>query len=119
MANPPAVSGISGKSAMKSILRGDVALALGIIIILMFMLVPMPPTLVDMGLSVSITFSVMILMITLFIKRPLEFSTFPTILLISTALRLGLNLASTRLILSNGDQGHEAAGKIIEAFGSL
>ncbi|HOO51133.1 MAG TPA: flagellar biosynthesis protein FlhA, partial [Alphaproteobacteria bacterium] len=117
MANPPAVSGISGKSAMKSILRGDVALALGIIIILMFMLVPMPPTLVDMGLSVSITFSVMILMITLFIKRPLEFSTFPTILLISTALRLGLNLASTRLILSNGDQGHEAAGKIIEAFG--
>jgi flagellar biosynthesis protein FlhA len=102
---------------MKSILRGDVALALGIIIILMFMLVPMPPVLVDMGLSISITFSVMILMITLFIKRPLEFSTFPTILLISTALRLGLNLASTRLILSEGDKGHDAAGRVIEAFG--
>ncbi len=117
MASPPALQGITGKSAMKSILRGDVALALGIIIILMFMLVPMPPILVDMGLSISITFSVMILMITLFIKRPLEFSTFPTILLISTALRLGLNLASTRLILSEGDKGHDAAGRVIEAFG--
>ncbi|HNS44892.1 MAG TPA: FHIPEP family type III secretion protein, partial [Alphaproteobacteria bacterium] len=118
MANPPsALSGVTGKSAMKSIFRGDLALAVGIVIILMFMLVPMPPTMVDIGLSISITFSVMILMITLFIRRPLEFSTFPTILLISTALRLGLNLASTRLILSEGDQGHEAAGKIIEAFG--
>ena len=98
-------------------LRGDVALAAGIVIILMFMLVPMPPFLVDAGLSISITLSIMILMITLFIKKPLEFSTFPTILLITTALRLGMNIASTRLILSNGDQGHEAAGKIIEAFG--
>ncbi len=118
MANPPApLAGITGKSALKSIMRGDIALAVGIIIILMFMLVPMPPFLVDVGLSISITFSVMILMMTLFIKRPLEFSTFPTILLISTALRLGLNLASTRLILSEGDTGHAAAGRIIEAFG--
>lgn len=100
-------------------MRGDIALAAGIIIILMFMLVPMPPFLVDVGLSISITFSVMILMMTLFIKRPLEFSTFPTILLISTALRLGLNLASTRLILSEGDTGHAAAGRIIEAFGDF
>ncbi len=115
--NSSPLAGMTGKSALRSILRGDFALAAGIIIILMFMLVPMPPALVDVGLSISITFSVMILMITLFIRKPLEFSTFPTILLISTALRLGLNLASTRLILSNGDQGHEAAGKIIEAFG--
>lgn len=98
-------------------MRGDVALAAGIVIILMFMLVPMPPVLVDAGLSISITLSIMILMITLFIKKPLEFSTFPTILLITTALRLGMNIASTRLILSNGDVGHDAAGKIIEAFG--
>ena len=118
MANTPApFSGMTSKSAMNSLLRGDVALALGIVIILMFMLVPMPPILVDAGLAISITLSVMILMITLFIKKPLEFSTFPTILLITTALRLGMNIASTRLILSNGDQGHEAAGKIIEAFG--
>ncbi|MFA7276590.1 MAG: flagellar biosynthesis protein FlhA [Pseudobdellovibrionaceae bacterium] len=105
------------KSAMGSLLRGDFALAAGIMIILMFMLVPMPPFLVDIGLAISITLSVMILMITLFIRRPLEFSTFPTILLITTAMRLGLNIASTRLILSNGDVGHDAAGKIIEAFG--
>ncbi len=118
MANTPApFSGMTSKSAMGMIFRGDVALALGIVIILMFMLVPMPPILVDAGLAISITLSVMILMITLFIKKPLEFSTFPTILLITTALRLGMNIASTRLILSNGDQGHEAAGKIIEAFG--
>jgi flagellar biosynthesis protein FlhA len=118
MANTPApFSGMTTKSAMNMVLRGDVALALGIVIILMFMLVPMPPILVDAGLAISITLSVMILMITLFIKKPLEFSTFPTILLITTALRLGMNIASTRLILTNGDQGHEAAGKIIEAFG--
>lgn len=107
----------NARSGMKSLLRGDFALALGVIIILMFMLVPMPSWLLDFGFSVSITFSIMILMVTLFIKRPLDFSTFPTILLISTALRLGLNLASTRLILTNGHEGHSAAGHVIEAFG--
>lgn len=118
MANSPTpFSGMTPKSAFTSLMRGDLALALGIVIILMFMLVPMPPVLVDAGLSISITLSIMILMITLFIQKPLEFSTFPTILLITTALRLGMNIASTRLILSNGDAGHDAAGKIIEAFG--
>lgn len=117
MAPPPSLSGMTPKSALGILMRGDIALAAGIVIILMFMLVPMPPVLVDAGLSISITLSILILMITLFIKKPLEFSTFPTILLITTALRLGMNIASTRLILANGDQGHEAAGKIIEAFG--
>lgn len=118
MANSPSpFSGMTPKSAMGIFLRGDVALAAGIVIILMFMLVPMPPVLVDAGLAVSITLSILILMITLFIKKPLEFSTFPTILLITTALRLGMNIASTRLILANGDTGTEAAGHIIEAFG--
>lgn len=118
MANSPSpFSGMTTKSAMGMFLRGDVALAAGIVIILMFMLVPMPAVLVDAGLAVSITLSIMILMITLFIKKPLEFSTFPTILLITTALRLGLNIASTRLILSQGHEGTDAAGHIIEAFG--
>lgn len=107
------------KSAMGVILRGDFALALGIVIILMFMMVPMPPAIVDMGLAISITISMMVLMITLFIKKPLEFSTFPTILLITTAMRLGLNIASTRLILSEGQNGKDAAGHIIEAFGTF
>ncbi len=120
MANSPSpFKGVTPRSALSSVMRGDFLLALGIIVILMFMLVPMPAWLLDAGLAVSITFSIMILMITLFIKRPLDFSTFPTILLISTALRLGLNLASTRLILSNGHEGHDAAGLIIQAFGTF
>lgn len=118
MANSPSpFSGMTPKSAIGIFLRGDVALASGIVIILMFMLVPMPAFLVDAGLAISITLSILILMITLFIKKPLEFSTFPTILLITTALRLGMNIASTRLILSQGHEGTNAAGHIIEAFG--
>ncbi|MFN8994763.1 MAG: FHIPEP family type III secretion protein, partial [Pseudomonadota bacterium] len=115
--SPSPFSGMTTKSAMGMFLRGDVALATGIVIILLFMLVPMPPVLVDAGLAISITLSIMILMITLFIKKPLEFSTFPTILLITTALRLGMNIASTRLILSQGHEGTDSAGHIIEAFG--
>lgn len=109
----------NSKSLLSSILRPDLALALGIVLILMFMMVPMPPFIVDIGLTVSISLSMMILMITLFIRRPLDFSTFPTILLITTALRLGLNITSTRLILSDGNNGTQAAGHIIESFGTF
>lgn len=105
--------------AARSLWRGDIVFALGIICILMFMLVPIPTWLMDLGLSVSITFSVLILMTVLFIMRPLEFSTFPTVLLVATSLRLGLNVASTRLILSHGHEGEASAGHIIEAFGSF
>jgi flagellar biosynthesis protein FlhA len=103
----------------RGIFRGDIAFAIGIIAILMFMLVPMPTWMLDMGLAVSVMFSVLILMLVLFSQKPLEFSTFPTVLLIATALRLGLNVASTRLILSEGHTGDAAAGKIIQAFGSF
>jgi len=101
------------------LLRGDIALAVGIIGILAVLLVPMPPAILDLMLSVSITFAVMILMVSLFIQRPLEFSVFPTVLLIATMLRLALNLATTRLILSNGHEGTQAAGRIIETFGNF
>lgn len=121
MANLPAAAPSAGsaRSIAAIFLRGDIALALGIVGILLFMLVPMPTWIVDAGLSLSITLSVMILMIVLFIQAPLEFSTFPTVLLISTALRLGLNIASTRLVLSHGHEGTDAAGHVIEAFGSF
>ncbi|MCM2344145.1 MAG: flagellar biosynthesis protein FlhA, partial [Alphaproteobacteria bacterium] len=109
----------TARGVMGNVFRGDIAFAFGIILILMFMLIPMPTWLVDAGLSISITFSILILMTVLFIKTPLEFSTFPTILLVSTALRLGLNIASTRLILENGHTGTDAAGHVIEAFGSF
>jgi len=117
---PAAASGAPpSRGALGGILRGDVVLAVGIITILTFMLIPIPKFLLDMGLALSILFSIFILMLTLAIKKPLEFSTFPTVLLISTALRLGLNIAATRLILAHGHDGTDSAGAIIQAFGGL
>ena len=111
--------GNQARSALAGILRGDVVLALGIICILIFMLIPIPTWVLDMGLSISILFSVFIMMLILSIQKPLEFSTFPTVLLITTSLRLGLNVASTRLILGEGHEGGDAAGHVIKAFGGL
>ena len=98
---------------------GDIALALGVVAILMVLLLPVPKWLLDAGLALSITLSVLILMTSLFIHRPLDFNSFPTILLISTMLRLSLNLATTRIILTHGHEGTHAAGDVIEAFGHL
>jgi flagellar biosynthesis protein FlhA len=99
--------------------RGDIALAIGVMAILVVLLLPLPATLLDMALALSIILSVLILMTALFIQAPLEFSSFPTVLLIATMLRLSLNLASTRLILSRGHEGTAAAGHVIEAFGNF
>jgi flagellar biosynthesis protein FlhA len=99
--------------------RGDIALALGILTILVVLILPLPSLVLDLFLAISITMSILILMTALFIQTPLEFSSFPTTLLISTMLRLSLNLASTRLILSRGHEGTDAAGHVIEAFGSF
>ena len=85
--------------------RSDIALALVVLTILVVLIVPLPPVLLDLFLAVSIILSVLILMTSLFIEEPLEFSAFPTVLLIATMLRLALNLASTRLILANGHTG--------------
>jgi flagellar biosynthesis protein FlhA len=103
----------------ESMRRGDVALALGVVFILVALILPMPKWLLDICLAVSITFSVLVLMTCLFISRPLDFSAFPTVLLIATMLRLSLNLASTRLILAHGHEGTGAAGHVIEAFGGF
>jgi flagellar biosynthesis protein FlhA len=99
--------------------RGDIAMAMGILIILVVLIVPLPPFLLDLLLATSLILSVLILMTSLFIVTPLEFSSFPTVLLIATMLRLALNLASTRLILQNGHTGPGAAGHVIEAFGAF
>lgn len=99
--------------------RGDLALAFGILAIIVVLILPLPSILLDFSLALSITFSVLILMTSLFIQKPLEFSAFPTVLLIATMLRLALNLASTRLILGHGHEGPAAAGHVIEAFGSF
>lgn len=99
--------------------RGDIVLALGVSAILMVLILPLPAWLLDFALTLSITFSVLILMTSLFIEKPLEFSAFPTVLLIATMLRLSLNLASTRLILGEGHTGEDAAGRVIQAFGNF
>ena len=99
--------------------RGDIALAIGVMAILVVLILPLPPMLLDMSLAISIILSVLILMTALFIHAPLEFSAFPTVLLIATMLRLALNLASTRLILARGHEGTAAAGHVIEAFGNF
>ncbi|WP_377294046.1 flagellar biosynthesis protein FlhA [Rhizobium sp. SG2393] len=97
----------------------DIGFALGIVMILSILFLPIPPFLIDIGLAFSITFSILILMVALWIQKPLEFSSFPTILLISTMVRLALNIATTRVILSHGHQGHDAAGGVIAGFASL
>src|SRR5258705_11029930 len=99
--------------------NGEIALAIGILAILVILLLPLPPWLLDVSLSFSITFSILILMTSVFIRKPLEFSSFPTVLLISTMLRVALNLASTRLILARGNEGTDAAGQVIQASGRL
>ncbi len=113
-------SGLPSLSQIGGMLRrADLGLAIGVLTILVVLILPLPSVLLDLLLAVSIIFSVLILMTSLFIQAPLEFSSFPTILLISTMLRLSLNLASTRLILSHGHEGTSAAGHVIEAFGNF
>ena len=104
---------------ISAVYRGDIALALGVVTILAVLILPMPAWLLDISLAFSITFSVLVLMTALFIDKPLDFNAFPTVLLLATMIRLSLNLASTRLILSDGHTGTEAAGRVIEAFGGF
>lgn len=108
---------LNGLSGLRK--RGDIGLALGVMVILSILIMPMPRWLLDIALAASITFSILVLMTAMFITRPLDFSSFPTILLIATVSRLALNLASTRLILANGHEGTSAAGRVIEAFGNF
>lgn len=97
----------------------DVTFAIGIITILSILFLPIPPFLIDIGLAFSIAFSVLILMVALWIQKPLDFSSFPTILLIATMTRLSLNIATTRVILANGNEGPTAAGHVIGGFSQL
>ena len=118
-AGPAATGGSRMSGVVEMLKRGDIALAIGVLLILTILIVPLPPFLLDLFLAASIILSVLILMVALFIAEPLEFTIFPTILLIATMLRLALNLASTRLILANGHSGTHAAGHVIEAFGQF
>jgi len=99
--------------------RRDIFFAVAVIGILTVLILPLPSMLLDFLLGVSLTVSVLILMTVLFVEKPLHMSSFPTILLIVTMLRLSLNIASTRLILSHGHEGPDAAGHVIKAFGGF
>ncbi|PZO81816.1 MAG: flagellar biosynthesis protein FlhA [Mesorhizobium amorphae] len=97
----------------------DIFFALGVVVILAVLFLPIPAFMIDIGLAFSIALSVLILMVALWIPRPLEFSSFPTVLLIATMLRLSLNIATTRAILSHGAEGTHAAGYVIAGFSQL
>lgn len=99
--------------------QSDFVLAVGVVAILGLMIIPIPSILLDLALSFSITLSVVVLLVSAYIYKPLDFSVFPSIILISTLLRLSLNIAATRLILMRGDIGIEAAGKVIKSFGEF
>ena len=98
---------------------GDVLLAASLIGLLAIMLVPLPAPVLDMLLAGSIGLAMLLFMAALYAEKPVRFSVFPTALLVATVYRLALNVASTRLILLNGSEGSNAAGKIIEAFGQF
>jgi flagellar biosynthesis protein FlhA len=108
-------------SVLKSLLKRpqEYAVGLGVIVILAVMVMPIPPFLLDLLLSFSITFALIILLVSIFMQGPLDFSVFPSLLLIVTLIRLSLNVASTRIILLHGDEGISAAGDVIESFGSF
>ncbi len=97
----------------------DVGLALGVVALLSVLILPLPTVILDVGLALSVTASVLVLMVALFLKRPLDFTSFPTLLLLTTLLRLSLNVATTRLILSHGNEGPTAAGHVVAAFGGF
>ncbi|MGO4567369.1 flagellar biosynthesis protein FlhA [Rhizobium sp. 2YAF20] len=114
MSQPPAIALPKVNPSLR-----DVGFAMGIVLILCVLFLPIPPFLIDMGLAFSIALSVLILMVALWIQKPLEFSSFPTILLIATMTRLALNIATTRVILSHGFEGDRAAGGVIAGFANL
>src|SRR6201747_2479442 len=98
---------------------GDVGLALCVLFQLSILILPIPTFLLDMALALSFIASILILLISLSLEKPLDFSSLPTLLLLTTILRLSLNVATARLILSHGNEGPYAAGQVVAAFGTF
>ncbi|WP_408872137.1 flagellar biosynthesis protein FlhA [Gluconobacter sp. Dm-62] len=110
----------TGLSSLRKWLPGsDIGLALSVSALLSILVLPLPTLVLDVGLSLSITLSILVLMVALFLNRPLDFTSFPTLLLLTTLLRLSLEVATTRLILSHGYEGTYAAGHVVAAFGGF
>src|SRR5437764_800207 len=84
--------------------------------VVVMMIIPIPPILLDILLSFNITLSLVVLFVSLYVSRPLDFSSYPALVLMTTLFRLGMNISTTRLILLYGDTGTDAAGSVIQAF---
>ena len=112
---------MNGELSLRNMFAGGNLRQLGapllIIMILSMMVLPLPPVMLDLFFTFNIALAVMVLLVSMYTKKPLDFSIFPTVLLVTTLLRLSLNVASTRVILLEGHTGGDAAGKVIEAFG--
>ena len=104
---------------VKTLTRGSIGVPLMLMGLLGMMILPMPAFLLDVFFTFNITLSIVILLVCVYALRPMEFASFPTVLLVATLLRLGLNVASTRIVLLNGHEGGDAAGKVIESFGAV
>jgi len=104
---------------LKVLIRAEVAVPIILLMMLAMMVLPMPPFLLDILFTFNIALSLVVLLAAIYVDRPLDFSVFPTILLVATLLRLALNIASTRIVLLEGHTGTAAAGDVIEAFGEF
>jgi len=109
----------SARSNLAGLGRGQLGVPLLLLIMLAMMMLPIPPFLLDVLFTFNIALSIVVLLVCVYALRPLDFSVFPTILLVATLLRLALNVASTRVVMLHGQDGHAAAGKVIQAFGEV
>ena len=109
----------SARSNLSGLGRGQLGVPVLLLVMLAMMMLPMPPFLLDVFFTFNIALSIVVLLVCVYALRPLDFSVFPTILLVATLLRLALNVASTRVVMLHGQDGHAAAGKVIQAFGEV
>ena len=109
----------SALDGLKGLGRGSLGIPLILMMLLAMIILPIPALLLDIFFTFNIALSLVVLLVSVYALRPLDFAAFPTILLVATLLRLGLNVASTRVVLLEGHEGGDAAGKVIEAFGNV
>ncbi len=115
----PPPTGKSGGGLLPKANWGELSIPLAVLAIVLAMITPLPPILLDLLISANIAAAVIVLMSSMYIRRPVDFSVFPTALLLMTLFRLALNVSSARLILLNGNTGTSAAGEVIQAFGAF
>ena len=109
----------SARTNVADLSRGNLGVPLLLLVMLAMMMLPIPPFLLDVFFTFNIALSIVVLLVCVYALRPLDFAVFPTILLVATLMRLALNVASTRVVMLHGQDGHAAAGKVIQAFGEV